>query len=280
MKIILFAILFFVLLATPVSANIGISPSSYTNTNLLSGSVVATEIVLSFDNAAVNRLIKVERNLGEIDSWVELRVDDYDVDKGESSKKVSLLITVPEDVDQKMYLGSLIFVITNNEGSQQGNVLQTGIKYDIKLGFSNKNTGNLTTKSIKFKLPEGGEQIVLSSKIENTSNAPLGMSRIELEINDLQGNFVTNLISDQVKEVSANSVELIETSFQHDLEPGNYLVNVKFNNMEQVFVIENQLLTINDNRSMIEGLPLKINFYLVAIIILGVIVALKFIKKR
>jgi hypothetical protein len=228
-----------------VSAGFGISPASITNSNVIPGTKLEYEINVSLaqtDNASI---ILITRELGEMNDWINiLPSENIKVAKGTTLQKVQLLITVPSNVKLKEYLGDILISVQPENFNQIGNVIQTAVKYDVRLTLSNKETNGFVIRAVNMPAVTVGADIKVVSKIENIGNVDGTISSIDLEIRDINQNLIDTLSNNSIGVIPAGQSIDITSRYQNSLGVGDYFVTVKEIYDGRVLIKDKQLLKV------------------------------------
>jgi hypothetical protein len=240
--ILLFSALFII---GKVNAGFGISPASINNNNVIPGTQLEYEINVSLPQTDNESTVIIKRELGEINDWIKiLPSENIKVERGSSLKKVQLIISVPSNASFREYLGALQIYVQTGVTTQNGNVVQTAVKYDIRLTLSNTETSGFVIRAVNMPAVKVGSDIKVVSKIENIGNVDGTISSIDLEIRDINQNLIDTLSNNSIGIIPAGQIIDITSRYPNSLGVGDYFVTVKAIYDGQVLIKDKQLLKV------------------------------------
>src|ERR1035437_3202742 len=122
-KLFLFSLLTAVFIASPVFADLGISPSDWTEPNGLQGQQIEKTFTLSRSDAT-DDLYFTSQITGDITSWITiLNGNSFTMPAGKQQFPVNIVLNIPKNADKKEYKGE----VRLNSSSKTAQTGQIGV---------------------------------------------------------------------------------------------------------------------------------------------------------
>jgi len=215
-------------------AGFGITPPYVRNDKLTQGSTYTQEIILVRGDPVEDLKAEVTVNVPGIDAWIS-------IDKGNEfllpagAKQVPMLVTVrvPSNAAYERYQGN-IRIRTLSPDPASGVSIALGAQIDVDLRVVDE-IRDFEVKRVQMSEAEEPTRmwwlefpgrIQFSMGIENTGNAPVAPSRVQLDIYDRKGNVVleTTYNTNEMEEILPFETREIYAFIPTKLPPGAYLV--------------------------------------------------------
>lgn len=227
------SVLFFVH-AQSVYAGFGITPPYVRNDRLTQGSTFTQEIILVRGDPVEDLKAEITLNVPGIEDWISIdRGTEFLLPAGEKQVPVAITVRVPENAAYERHQGS-IRIRTLSPDPASGVSIALGAQIDVDLrvvdeirDFEVKRVNiSETEEPQRFWWFEYPGKITFSMGIENTGNAPVAPSRVQLDIYDKRGNVVleTTYNSNEIEEVRPFETREVYAYLPTRLPPGAYLV--------------------------------------------------------
>lgn len=221
-----------------ICAAFGVSPPWIKNYNLLPGSHIEEEIILSRSDPDEDLKAKVIYALPEeMADWVSLdKGDEFLLPKGEMRIPVKVTIDVPQDARLGRYKGGIkIETIPDKEGAMVGIAIALGIEIDLEV--VNKEIEGMVVRYLNMAGTfVEGKPIVLLMRIENTGNVQTRPDKVVAEFYDkYRTELLTTVEDNDVGWISSFATQEIFAEFPAKFKPGTYWTNIKiYKNDEMV----------------------------------------------
>lgn len=230
----LFAVMFFLMDANMVSAGFGITPPYVRNDKLTQGSTYTQEVVLVRGDPVEDLKAEVTVNVPGIEDWISIdRGTEFLLPQGQKQVPMLVTITVPPNADYERYTGSIrIRTMSPDPASGVSIALGAQIDVDVRVvdeirDFEVKRVKiSETEEPTRFWWLEYPGKISFLMGIENTGNAPVAPSRVQLDIYDKRGSIVleTSYNTNDIEQVLPFETREVAAYLPTRLPPGAYLV--------------------------------------------------------
>lgn len=223
------AVIFMVVVTSPVLAGIGISPASLLNNQLKPGTTFRQEISISQSDPEVALNVTVEPDIQGINDWFSFEPGaTFQIEQGQKNATVTLVLNIPANAELKDYTGFIRVKATPVGAAALGGVaVVKGARLDVNLTVTESDLVDLLVRSIEAKPADKKGNIVLGLRIENRGNVAAAPSKVELAVEDLNQNPVGNFTTTELEQISVSETKEIQAVFPNDLAVGEYFANVK-----------------------------------------------------
>jgi hypothetical protein len=227
--------LFFFVHANHALAGFGITPPYVRNDKLTQGSTFTQEIILVRGDPVEDLKAEITLNVPGIEDWISIdRGNEFLLPAGEKQVPIQITVRVPQNAAYERHQGSIrIRTLSPDPASGVSIALGAQIDVDVRVvdeirDFEVKrvNIGEAEEPQ-RFWWFEYPGKITFSMGIENTGNAPVAPSRVQLDIYDKRGNVVleTTYNSNDIETVLPFETREVYAYLPTRLPPGAYLVN-------------------------------------------------------
>jgi len=246
-KIIVSTISLFVFFAlftlAPVKAlRLSVSPVSVSNYDLLPGSKSIYPITFSLGDMTEDMNISIVTDFEGNDNWLSFDTGkEFLYQKGEASKIINITVDVPSNAELKKYSGFIRINAKKVNSSADSTAVIGGTRLNIDIEVANKEVKSLIVTAVSINKPTSSEQIILHTNIKNEGNVKLALSKAIIEVKDINGVLIKTLEKSDLEQIDAFTNKFIDIRVDHDLEPGEYLAQVKYLLDEKV-VYDNKLV--------------------------------------
>lgn len=225
--LILITILPFIVIK-PAFAGFGVSPSEIYNDSLKPGAKFEKEIVLSRSDAEENLNVVIETDLNEAESWVTFdKGKEFIFPKGENRKTIKAIVSIPKNADLKNYKGFIRIKASSADSSSSGVSIVQGARMEVNLITTSINVDLLDIKGFNIPNVDFQKPIKLLVNIQNNGNTEIAPSKIILEIQNLNKNFITTVETTKLEKIEPNTTKEITAEFENKLNGGEYFAIVK-----------------------------------------------------
>jgi len=223
-------LLLFAFFATPVLADLGLSPSDWAEPSAMPGQEIKKVFFLSRSDASEDLNFTTKIN-GEIANWLTIENGStFKIPKGEQQYPVSITLKVPKDAAVKQYKGEIRLSSSSGapQGGQIGVVLGALIRIDLTV--SNKPFINYNIFQIEAPVQESGENVEIVLNINNEGNVEAKPTKVEINIFNkfYSAKLTSQTIEDfsKIKGVPAFSQGKISLNIPFHLEPEQYWADI------------------------------------------------------
>jgi len=215
-------------------AGFGITPPYVRNDKLTQGSTYTQEIVLVRGDPVEDLKAEVTVNVPGIESWISIdKGNEFLLPAGVKQVPMQVTVRVPSNAAYERYQGN-IRIRTLSPDPASGVSIALGAQIDVDLrvvdeirDFEVKRVQmSETEEPTRLWWLEFPGRIQFSMGIENTGNAPVTPSKVQLDIYDRKGNVVleTTYNSNEMEEVLPFETREIYAFLPTRLPAGAYLV--------------------------------------------------------
>ena len=234
-----------VLVSAEVSqAGFGISPPYVKPTNpIFPGSHYEQRITLLRSTAEDDLVAEVVINAPEIQDWISIKNgNEFEFPEGSVRASMVVVVDIPESAEVGNYQGHLNIRIRPKGGNKGGGVaIALGARVDIDLTVTNEELLEFVIRTTDIPTFETlGKpwkwpifswflyRINLFMKIENTGNAPIAPSKVQLDIWDIaETEMLESSIDTSIEEVEPFKLGTVAASFPTKLPAGQYWGRIK-----------------------------------------------------
>src|SRR5579863_2134183 len=182
-KLLLFVSLSILLcFARPAFADLGLSPSDWTEPNGLPGQQIVKTFTLSRSDTAGD-LYFTSTISGDLDSWITIENgNSFTMPAGQQQFPIKVDINIPPNAAQKEYKGEIRLSSTTSvaQSGQIGVLLGALIRIDLTV--SNKPYLNYSVQQIEIPDQETGNAVNVVLKIDNTGNVEAKPTKVTVDI--------------------------------------------------------------------------------------------------
>lgn len=244
-------------LSSKAQAGFGISPPYVKPINpIFPGSHYEQKINLLRSTAEDELVAEITINAPEIESWVSIKQGNpFDLPKDKLKVPMVVVVDIPEDAVVGNYKGHISIRIRPKGGSRGGGVaIALGARVDIDLTVTDEELLDFIVRKVDIPTLETlGRpwnwpifsrffyRIKVILKIENTGNAKVAPSRVQLDIYNLTlKDLLESHIDKSIKKVDEFKTQEVVASFPTKLDPGHYWGIVKVFKDKEI-VLKNQI---------------------------------------
>ncbi len=225
--------------AAKVQAGFGVSPGEVYNHHIKPGQTEVQKFTLSRSNTNHALDVKVEKDLGEINSWVEITPGlEFTMNEGQKTYEVTVTMKIPNDAELKEYGGHIRFTTypVETENSEASGVsVSEGARVDIDIVTTNEDYTNLNVRRLNINNTCTDNPIELEMYIENDGNTETSPTMVTLKILDIYQEPVETLETTEIENIDAGKTATTYANLDHNLKPGSYYAHT------QVFIGEETL---------------------------------------
>lgn len=246
-KIIVSTISLFVFFAlftlSPVKAlRLSVSPVSVSNYDLIPGSKSVYPITFSLGDMTEDMNISIITDFNGNDNWLSFDTGkEFLYSKGTESKVINITVDVPVNAELKNYLGYIRINAKKVSTSSDSTAVIGGTRLNIDITVTNKEVKSLLVTAVSINKPTISEQIILHTNIKNDGNVKLGITKAVLEIKDLNGTPIKTIEKTDFEQIDVFTTKFIDIKFNHELNPGEYLTQVKYF-LDNTVIYDNKLI--------------------------------------
>jgi hypothetical protein len=287
-KILFLSLIGLIFFAGSVSADLGISPSDWTELNAMPGQNIEKTFYLSRSDTS-DSLDFSAKISGDIIDWIKIKnSNNFTMPQGQQQYAVDVVLNIPKNAEKKNYK-SEIRLSSSSNAPQSGQIgVQLGALIRINLTVSDKQVLDYVVQQVEIPIQETGKYVDVVLDITNKGNVEAKPTKVAVDFFDkyYAKKLSSETVSDfsKIKGVAHFSQGKITVPVPAQLEPGQYWADVN------VFQGENNIKSDHLTFEIVEaGTLKKINnniFVTIAIIavslliIIAVIVFIIIWKKR
>jgi len=170
--------------ARPVFADLGISPSDWTEPNGLAGQQIEKTFVLSRSDAGED-LYFTSQISGDINNWITVKNgNSFTMPKGQQQFPVNVVLNIPKEAEKKEYRGE-IRLNSTSKTAQSGQIgVLLGALIRIDLTVSDKPFLSYSVQQIEIPEQETGDSVNVVLKILNEGNVLAKPTKVTIDIFD------------------------------------------------------------------------------------------------
>jgi len=215
-------------------AGFGITPPYVRNDKLTQGSTYTQEIILVRGDPVEDLKAEVTINVPGIEGWISIdKGNEFLLPAGAKQVPMQVTVRVPSNAAYERYQGN-IRVRTLSPDPASGVSIALGAQIDVDLRVVDE-IRDFEVKRVQMSEAEEPTRlwwlefpgrIQFSMGIENTGNAPVAPSRVQLDVYDRKGNVVleTTYNTNEIEEVLPFETREVYAFLPTRLPPGAYLV--------------------------------------------------------
>jgi hypothetical protein len=232
--VVLASFFFLQISVSETEAAFGISPAEITIDYLSPGMEVDKEFLISRTELNSDADIVVEPDIPGADSWVKIDPDvAFTIPKGQRTKTMKVVITVPQNAPYKSYEGYLN-VKVGGVGKTSGVTVVEGVAISVNLSVTKEKISKMLIRKIEIPTTEEGKPIRLLVSIENQGNQEIKPDKFSLLVKNSFGIEVMNSEYTKLANVSPGKLEDAVAEFENKLTKGEYKadVSITYNGQE------------------------------------------------
>lgn len=231
---ILLLVLALTLAVDVVYAGFGITPPYVRNDKLTQGSSFTQEIILVRGDPVEDLKAEVTINVPGIEDWITIdKGTEFLLPAGQKQVPMQVTVTVPNNAPYDRYQGN-IRIRTLSPNPASGVSIALGAQVDVDLRVVDE-IRDFLVKRVQISEAEEPERkwwlefpgkIEFLMAIQNTGNAPVAPSRVQLDVYDKRGNVVLESLTNtnNIEPVQPFNTKEVAAYLPTRLPPGAYLV--------------------------------------------------------
>lgn len=215
-------------------AGFGITPPYVRNDKLTQGSSFTQEIILVRGDPVEDLKAEITINVPGIEDWITIdKGTEFLLPAGQKQVPMQVTVTVPNNAPYDRYQGN-IRIRTLSPNPASGVSIALGAQVDVDLRVVDE-IRDFLVKRVQIGEAEEPERkwwlefpgkIEFLMAIQNTGNAPVAPSRVQLDIFDKRGNVVLESVTNtnNIEPVQPFNTKEVAAYLPTRLPPGAYLV--------------------------------------------------------